>query len=188
MKLKSTLVAAISLATLTASQAFYVIDFNTLTPAGEFSLGETIASGSSIDIEVDGYGIVTFENNSTSSTHDNALKISDKFSNGEGSINSLEMESGESVTVIFKGDAVSDVQAGFVGTNASPFDTGALIVQEEGVTYTAVTIDATTFNQPYADSDGVGLSYIRWNTIPEPSSAALGAIGLSMILLRRRNV
>lgn len=187
MKLKSTLVAAFSLATLTVSQAFYVIDFNALVPSGEFNVGDTINSGSSIDIEVDGYGTVTFQNNSSSSTADNDLVIGDTYSNGEGSINSLEMESGESVTVIFKGDAVTDVQAGFAGASASPFDTGALTVEEEGVTYTAMTIDVTTLSQEWAGADGVGLEFITWNVIPEPSSAALGAIGLSMILFRRRN-
>lgn len=193
MKLKSTLVAMFSLATLTVSQAFYTIDFNALVPTGEFSIGDTISSNAELDIEVDGYGTVTFLNNSNSTVGDNVLVIGEKYSNGEGSTSSLEMESGESVTVIFKGDTVTNVQAGFAGASATPFfDTGALIAVEEGVTYTAMTIDVATITQQYGDSDGVGdgvgLEFITWNVVPEPSSAALGAIGLSMILFRRRSV
>jgi hypothetical protein len=188
MKLKSTLVAMFSLATLTVSQAFYTIDFNALVPTGEFSIGDTISSNAELDIEVDGYGTVTFLNNSNSTVGDNVLVIGETYTNGEGSTSSLEMESGESVTVIFKGDTVTNVQAGFAGASATPFDTGALIAVEEGVTYTAMTIDVATITQQYGGSDGVGLEFITWNVVPEPSSAALGAIGLTMILFRRRSV
>ena len=34
--------------------------------------------------------------------------------------------------------------------------------------------------------DGFGTETATWSSVPEPRSAALGAIGLSIILLRRR--
>ncbi|MGB1937193.1 MAG: PEP-CTERM sorting domain-containing protein [Akkermansiaceae bacterium] len=188
MKLKSTLVAAFSFAAMATSQAF-VIDFNALIPTGAFSVGDTITSGSSLDVYVDGYGYVTFQNDSTASaTADGDLVIGTTYSDGAGSINSLEMETGETVTVIFKGAPVTDVQAGFAGVSADPFDTGIFEKVVEGQEYTAVSIDSSYFpGGEYQGADGVGLEYVQWNIVPEPSSAALGAIGLSMILFRRRN-
>ncbi len=188
MKLKSTLMAAFSFAAMATSQAF-VIDFNALVPSGEFEVGDIIYSGTSIDVHVEGYGIVTFANDSDKTRfRDGNLEIGDKYSNGEGSVNSLQMETGESVTVIFKGATVTDVHAGFVGASADPFDTGIFTVQEAGVTYVATSIDSSYFpGGSYQGADGVGLEYVQWTIVPEPSSAALGAIGLSMILFRRRN-
>ena len=49
-------------------------------------------------------------------------------------------------------------------------------------------IDVTNLGGEYTTEDGVGLQSITWDVVPEPSSAALGAIGMSMILLRRRKV
>lgn len=187
MKLKSTLMAAFSFAAMATSQAF-VIDFNALAPTGAFNVGDTISSGSSLDIYVDGYGYVTFQNNSTaSSIADGDLVIGTTHSDGAGSINSLEIEAGESVTVIFKGATVTDVQAGFAGVSPDPFDTGIFKQVVNGQVYEAIVVDATTFFGNYEGADGVGLEYVQWNIVPEPSSAALGAIGLSMILFRRRN-
>ena len=186
MKLQSTLVAAISFAAIATSQAF-VIDFNALIPTGTFSVGDTISSGSELDVSVDGYGYVTFENNS-SATADGDLVIGTSYSDGAGSINSLEMETGETVTVIFKGASVTDVEAGFAGVSAAPFDTGIFQKVVDCQVYTDVSIDSSHFpGGEYQGADGVGLEYVQWNIVPEPSSAALGAIGLSMILFRRRN-
>lgn len=185
MKLRSTLIAAFSAAAMATSQAF-TIDFNAISYTSDD--GDSWSYGESFDVIVDGYGTVTFTNVSAGSNGDDTVEIGDNFKDNDGtSVESLQLESGEKVMVTFHGDAeVINVEAVFTGISPDPFDTGVLRGSE--VEYYASTIDITNLGGEYTTEDGVGLQSITWDVVPEPSSAALGAIGMSMILLRRRKV
>jgi hypothetical protein len=195
MKLKSTLVAAFSVAAITTSQAFN-IDFNAITVTDV-----PIAENESFTVEVDNYGTVTFTNITPDPS--SSIAIGNNFLDNEGNnVNSLELEGisiddgppieAEVIMVTFNGAEVTNAQAVFAGNSANPFDVGIFVdldalIQQVGYSeetpfegaYYAATIGAP-------GSDGVGLQSISWDVVPEPSSAALGALGMSMILLRRR--
>lgn len=185
MKLKSTLIAAVSAAAMATSQAF-TIDFNAISY--ESLIGESLNQNDTWEIHVQDYGTVKFTNTSATTTTNNIVEIGDAYSNDESSVNSLQLEIGEEITVIFCGDQVTDFGYIFQGSELNPWDMGMFSIVEEGVEYNAIAIDASYFPNLYGDqgADGVGLQSITWDVVPEPSSAALGAIGMSMILLRRR--
>ena len=95
------------------------------------------------------------------------------------------------VTVTFCGDAeVTDVRSRILlGSSPDPFDTGVLRGSEGRILRLLQLMLATSaMYMATKAEDGVGLQSITWDVVPEPSSAALGAIGMSMILLRRRKV
>ena len=169
---------------MATSQAF-TIDFNAISY--ESLIGESLNQNDTLEIHVQDYGTVKFINTSATTTTNNIVEIGDAYSNDESSVNSLQLEIGEQITVIFCGDQVTDFGYIFQGSNLNPWDMGMFSIEEEGVAYNAIAIDASYL---YGDqgADGVGLQSITWDVVPEPSSAALGAIGMSMILLRRRKV
>ena len=195
MKLKTTLIAAFSAAAMATSHAFN-IDFNaiSITPP-------TIGQGESFTVTVDNYGTVTFTNITPNTA--SSIAIGNNFLDNDGNnVNSLELEGiglltdapieAEVIMVTFNGAEVTNAQAVFAGNSADPFDVGIFVdldalIQQVGYSeetpfegaYYAATIGAL-------GSDGVGLQSISWDVVPEPSSAALGALGMSMILLRRR--
>ena len=195
MKLKSTLVAAFSVAAITTSQAFN-IDFNAITVTDV-----PIAENESFTVQVDNYGTVTFTNITPDPS--SSITIDNNFLDNDGNnVMSLELEGisiddgppieAEVIQVTFNGAEVTNAQATFAGNSATPFDVGifvdlAALIDQSGYPGD-VPIDgayyAATIGVP--GSDGVGLQSISWDVVPEPSSAALGALGMSMILLRRR--
>ena len=195
MKLKTTLIAAFSAAAMATSHAFN-IDFNALTVTPT-----AIGQGESFTVTVDNYGTVTFTNITPNT--ESSIAIGNNFLDNDGNnVNSLELEGigleeidpikAEVIEVTFNGAEVTNAQATFAGNSANPFDVGIFVdlpglLQQSGYpgelpvdgAYYAATIGAP-------GSDGVGLQAISWDVVPEPSSAALGALGMSMILLRRR--
>ena len=195
MKLKTTLIAAFSAAAMATSHAFN-IDFNAITV-----VGAPIGQGESFNVTVANYGTVTFTNITPNTA--SSIAIGNNFLDNDGNnVNSLELEGIETFTdapieaevimVTFNGAEVTNAQAVFAGNSANPFDVGIFVdldalIQQVGYSeetpfegaYYAATIGAP-------GSDGVGLQSISWDVVPEPSSAALGALGMSMILLRRR--
>ena len=196
MKLKTTLIAACSAAAMATSHAFN-IDFNALTVTPT-----AIGQDESFTVTVDNYGTVTFTNITPNT--ESSIAIGNNFLDNDGNnVNSLELEGigldqidpikAEVIEVTFNGAEVTNAQATFAGNSANPFDVGIFVdlaglIQQGGYdggdtpfegAYYAATIGAP-------GSDGVGLQSISWDVVPEPSSAALGALGMSMILLRRR--
>ena len=199
MKLKTTLIAAFSAAAMATSHAFN-IDFNaiSITPP-------TIGQNESFTVTVDNYGTVTFTNITPNT--ESSIAIGNNFLDNDGNnVNSLELslESAESdesgptgdvVAVTFNGAEVTNAQAVFAGNSGNPFDLGIFEVgqgeqEEQGPGSSPFSglptgsYYAGVYGSP--ESDGVGLQSISWDVVPEPSSAALGALGMSMILLRRR--
>lgn len=185
MNIKTSLIAAFSLAAVTTSQAFN-IDFNTITVADA-----PIGVSESFTVNVADYGTVTFTN--ISEITGSSLAIDSNYSDNDGnSVNSLELNTFEIVQVTFNGAEVINAQAVFAGNSANPFDVGLFVVGgQQGDEVPLGDLPAGSY-YAYAfgseGSDGVGLQSISWDVVPEPSSAALGALGMSMILLRRRKI
>ena len=199
MKLKTTLIAAFSAAAMATSHAFN-IDFNAITVTPP-----PIGGGESFTVTVEGYGTVTFTN--ITMDRRSVIAIGNNFLGNDGNyVNSLELlerpdesemsgPNGDIVAVTFNDAEVTNAQAVFAGNSANPFDVGILdqgqgeqAEQGPGSSpfggFPAGSYYAGVFGSP--ESDGVGLQSISWDVVPEPSSAALGALGMSMILLRRR--
>ena len=186
MKLKTTLIAALSLACTAISQAF-VIDFDSfqVDPGGTFS-ANSITSGNPITVDVNGYGTVTF------SIADGAdpVSVDTNFSPNTtldiAPDQTLEFYSGDVVTVTFAGLAPLKPKDGTI----IGFEFGQAGDDSEGgadsLVSSKVNDNEYQLSLSGLQSGGAGLTYIEWNVVPEPSSAALGALGMSMILLRRR--
>jgi len=186
MKLKTTLIAVLSLACTAISQAF-TIDFDSLriisldeTPQSQ-DFGAFTLSGSgntTQTLTVAGYGTVTFE----LSLNSTDVKVGQQFA-GEldtAPRNSLEFTGGGKVTVTFAGYAplvTEDPEFSYTANNGG--------TPSDGITDTYLGDNVWQLEYTGAGV-GAGLTKIEWNVVPEPSSAALGALGMSMILLRRR--
>ena len=184
MKLKTTLIAAFSAAAMATSQAF-VIDFNDINQIGSDAftqVGSTIGSSADdggITINVAGYGLVTITKTTFGGGSD--LKIGDLYSDELNNVNSIELSSnGDQVTVTFPTDVIL--------FNAQSLDEGASegLVIEGSLAGSVHTITASLIGTDLNGEPGIGIQAIKFDVVPEPSSAALGAIGMSMILLRRR--
>jgi len=181
MKLKTTLIAALSLAAMATSQAF-VIDFNdilrTFSDAAD-TVGSTIDDTNGITIDVVGYGEVVITTSTVVNSVD--LKVGDKYSDGGLNINSIELNNnGDQVTVTFHSDViVFSTQSLDEQTKESLDVDGAIPGNVHTITANLVSTDQNL-------APGIGIQAIKFDVVPEPSSAALGAIGMSMILLRRR--
>lgn len=187
MKLKSTLIAAFSAAAMATSQAF-VIDFNDINQIGSDAftqVGSTIGSSTGdggtggITIDVAGYGLVTITQTTFSGGSD--LIIGNLYSDGLNNVNSIQLSSnGDQVTVTFPTDVIL--------FNAQSLDQGTSegLVIEGSLAGSVHIITASLIGTDLNGEPGIGIQAIKFDVVPEPSSAALGAIGMSMILLRRR--
>ena len=187
MKLKSTLIAAFSAAAMATSQAF-VIDFNDINQIGSDAftqVGSTIGSSAGdggtggITIDVAGYGLVTITQTTFSGGSD--LIIGNLYSDGLNNVNSIQLSSnGDQVTVTFPTDVILfNAQSLDQGTSEGLIIQGSLAGSVHTITASLIGTDSN--GQP-----GIGIQAIKFDVVPEPSSAALGALGMSMILLRRR--
>lgn len=187
MKLKTTLAVLIAMATIATTQAF-VIDFNDSLAKGSdaFSkVGSTIGASASdggtggITIDVVGYGSVVITKTTFGGGSD--LTVGSLYSDGLNNVNSIELSSnGDQVTVTFPTDVIL--------FNAQSLDQGTsegLIIQGS-LAGSVHTITASLIGTDSNGEPGIGIQAIRFDVVPEPSSAALGALGMSMILLRRR--
>ncbi|BDS05835.1 hypothetical protein NT6N_08750 [Oceaniferula spumae] len=171
MKTKTLLIAAFSMAATALCQAF-TIDFNALV----VPVGTTITSSTPLTINVDGYGPVRFEVGGT-----DVVQVGTTHSNDPGTsiVNSLEMDGGDTVVVTFLGPEALNVDFDIAGIN--PSEEAVQITQSALRTYEFQV--NTIANE---GSNGAGIAAVSWTSVPEPSSAVLGAIGACAILLRRR--
>jgi len=170
MKAKTLFIAAISLAASAVSQAF-TIDFNALVVPS----GTTVSAGTPLTINVAGYGDVRFEVGGT-----DVVQVGTTYSNDSGTvINSLEMDSGETVLVTFLGPEALNVN----------FDIAGVTPGEEVAQISQNPVRTAEFQVNLignAGSDGAGITAVSWTSVPEPSSALMGMLGLSVLVLRRR--
>lgn len=172
MKIKTLLIAAISLSATALSQAF-TIDFNGLV----VPLGTKVTATTPLTVNVAGYGDVLFEVGGT-----DVVQVGDSYSNDGGTTirNSLEMDPGDTVIVTFLAADALDVDFDIIGVTSG----------EEIVQITKVAFRSFEFHQVTTigneGTDGAGIAAVSWTTVPEPSSAALGMLGLGALVLRRR--
>jgi len=185
MKLKTTIIAVLSLACTAISQAF-TIDFDSFAvdPSGTIS-GITITDTDPIIVNVDGYGTVTFSIESGAAPVSVDTNFSPNTTIDVAPEQTLEFYGGDVVTVTFGGLTPLKPTSGTAG-----FGFGQAGNDSEGaadrIESSQVTENVYQLSLSGYQSGGAGLTYIEWNVVPEPSSAALGALGMSMILLRRR--
>ncbi|MGJ8633659.1 MAG: PEP-CTERM sorting domain-containing protein [Luteolibacter sp.] len=164
MKMKLPLIAALCCGLTSVGSAF-TLNFQGL-------VGTEV--GSTLQIEVPFYGFVEFTPVSDQST----LVVDNAHMNDDGTAApSLSFDSGEQVQVTFVGNQPLNVNFDIVGENVG-----------EELKFSATT-DTNVFIGSFSagsDSDGAGLFSISFNQVPEPSSALLGVIGSSLLILRRR--
>ncbi len=170
MKIKSLLIATMSLAATAVSQAF-TIDFNALA----LPSGTSISSVTPQAINVAGYGLVLFEVPAP-----DVVQVGQVHANDSGTIkNSLEMDPGERIRVTFLGPKALNVNFDVAGINPG-FD--AVAISNIGDNPQKFQLDM--IGNP--GSDGAGLAAVSWTAVPEPSSALLGGLGAGLLILRRR--
>lgn len=153
---------------ITAAAAYICLS----TVGSAFSLDFTgIALGTTLPpnpltISVPGYGNVTFEAGIGSN-----LIVQD-FSGTPA----IAFDQGESVRVSFEGIDITDVTFSYAGVSVGE---SFLIAPDPNVANQFIlTMQGA--------GDGAGLTGATWNVVPEPSSALLGVIGASLLVLRRR--
>jgi len=182
MKLKTILVGLVSMAAIATSQAF-MINFGTgnVVPDGtNVGTNITISDGNDLVVKVVGYGDVTFSYIGANQLGavESGTQYAGQF--GEPPASSLEFGFGDVVQVTFEGstDFSTDPFFAVAGVNSNDLNRQDVSTEKDG----------SVWNLTYAGAEntGAGLVSVTWDAVPEPSSAALGALGMSMILLRRR--
>lgn len=163
MKLKNLLVAASFGATLTIGSAF------TLDAVG-YEGG--VLESNPFSIFVPGYGELVFE-----AVNGSSLVVNSAYQNDNGFGGpSLSFDENEVVKVTFNGDEPLNVDFDFVGQSAGE----SFVIEKDLFTPQAFLVTLR------GQGDGAGLYAMSWNTVPEPSSAALGILGATMLAFRRR--
>jgi hypothetical protein len=165
MKIKTSLIAALLLGIPTISGAF------TLDAIG-YEGGEL--SDNPVSIFVPGYGELIFQ-----AAIGSVLVVNSAYQNDNGFGGpSLNFDENESIKITFNGLEPLKAQAVFVGVSAGE----DFIVEKDLFTPQAFNI---TFR---GSGDGAGLYAIGWTVeaIPEPTSALLGLIGITVFAFRRR--
>jgi hypothetical protein len=163
MKMKTPLVAVLSIAAMSIGSAF------TLDAVG---YGGGVLEQNPYSVFVPGYGELVFE-----AAPGSSLVVNSAYQNGNGcGAPSLSFDENESVTITFVGAEPLNVD--FLGQSAGEsfvsemdlFTPQAFLVPRKG------------------GGDGAGLHAVSWNTgyVPEPTSSMLGLLGCMVLLLRRR--
>ena len=178
MKLKTTLIAVLSLACTAISQAFSINfdDVGEIYSNASTKVGQTI-TGTPLIISVVGYGDVTF----TSSTV-GGIVIGPRYTDNALEVNSIEFDNnGDRVTVTFPTEVVIFKTSNMGEDSNEDIETFGTLPGK--VHDMVANLQVSALNPA---GDGLGVQAIYFDVVPEPSSAALGALGMSMILLRRR--
>ena len=165
MKTKLPLIAAIYCG-LCASGSAFTLDF--------VGLVGTSLPPNPLTITVPGYGNVEF-----AAASDSNLVVNEAYENDNGfGAPSLSFDEGEAAVVTFVGLTALNVDFDFVGVSPNEdFD-----VQPHPFTPNAYIVSLT------GGEDGAGIYQISWDAqcIPEPSTSLLGALGATLLVLRRR--
>lgn len=163
MKMKTPLVAAVSLAAMSIGSAF------TLDAVGYVG---GVLDQNPFTVFVPGYGELVFE-----AAPGTSLVVNSAYRNDNGSgAPSMNFDAGESVKITFNGAEPLNVEFDIVGQSA-----GESFVIDNGVFTPQVFLVSLK-----GGTDGAGLSAVSWDAVPEPASATLGLLGGMMLLLRRR--
>lgn len=125
-----------------------------------------------LTIPITGYGDVTFEAGTGSSLVVNSAFLND---NGFGAP-ALAFSQNDQVRITFQGAPVTDVDFDFVGVSNG----------ETFVVQTDLFSSNTFLVNLQGGGDGAGIFQISFNAVPEPSASLLGALGASLLVIRRR--
>lgn len=158
MKTKS-FIAAAALICLPSVASAFSLDFTGVAPG-------TPIPPNPLTISVPGYGNVTFE----------AIIGSNLVVQPVSGTPAIAFDQGEGVRVSFEGIGVENVSFAYSGVSIGE---SFLVTPDPNVANQfIVTMQGT--------GDGAGLTGATWNVVPEPSSALLGVLGASLLVLRRR--
>lgn len=161
MKTKLPLIAALYCGLCTASSAF-TLDF-----VGY--LGETVPP--TLTIPVAGYGSVSFD-----ASPGSTLIVDESHEDEDGfGAPSLSFDEGDTVIITFNGAEPLDVFYSFVGVS-----NGEIFTNQDNPN--GGQSDIMTLS---GSGDGAGLYKVSFQ-VPEPSTSLLGALGLSLLVIRRR--
>lgn len=158
MKTKLPLIAALYCGLSTVGSAF-TLDFSTTS----------INDGLPLTIAVLGYGNVTFSPNSGVPTP--TIQAFDP-----GATKALSFNGGDSVKITFDGNVPLNVMNQYIGAGAGE---NFLFSQTTSKEYLLALNPSTT-------GVNAGLQSVIFDQVPEPSSALLGVLGSSLLILRRR--
>jgi PEP-CTERM motif len=142
--------------------------------AGAFTLDFVGVNGATLPpspliINVFGYGNVSFTPGFGS-----ALEVTNQYQNPGGPTRvSLDLDSDESVTVTFLGASPSNVDFDIVGLGA-------------GESVGLSQLSPSSFLVSAQGSNGIGIQYVNFGVVPEPSAAILASLGAFGFVLRRR--
>ena len=162
MKTKRPLIAAIHCGLCTAGSAF-TLDF-----VGY--LGSTVPP--TLTIPVDGYGSVSF-----TAAPGKTLVVDESHKDEDGfGAPALSFDEGDTVIVTFDGAPPLNVFYAFVGVS-----NGEIFTNEDNPA--GGQSDIITLSGSGA---GAGLYKISWQAVPEPSTSLLGALGMALLVIRRR--
>jgi len=157
MKTKLPLIAALYCG-LSAVGSAFTLDFSGLT------IGDSLPK----TINVPFYGDVTFTAVSGSPT----IQLFDP-----GAVKAISFNGGETVSITFLGNIPLNVTNQYVGVGAG-----------ENFVFSA-TADPKQYLlslNPVGQGVNAGLQSVIFDQVPEPSSALLGVLGTSLLVLRRR--
>lgn len=149
-----------------------------IASAGAFTLDAISYEGTTLDstpvsVVIPGYGSLVFE-----ALEGSIMPVDRQFENETGSgAPSMSFDSGEVVKITFVGPEPLNVDFEFAGVGIGEYFT----VDADLVTPQAFIVRLN--GSPNAEA---GITSMSWNAVPEPSSALLGLIGTSMLVLRRR--
>jgi hypothetical protein len=150
------------------ANAFFTLDFNAYNPTN-------ITAATPLTIMVPGYGNVTF-----AATGVDVFQVNTVFGPGA----SLQLPMNRTIVISFDGpyaptNLLEDISFGFNGLGAAEtFDVVAIDSR---------TVTLTIINSPVSGTrNGAGLANVTFAAIPEPSTTALGALGVLALALRRR--
>lgn len=169
MKTKTMLIAAVSCG-LTAVSSAFTLDFTSVP------VGTTIPPN--LTINVPGYGDVRFSPVGTSE-----LVVDNQYASAPPATTSpsLNFDAGDGVEITFLGLEPTDIDFAWVGASLGETFIPAIVSSSEFV------VTLTNLGTPPSGSNsGAGLYQINFNQVPEPSSALLGVLGASMLIIRRK--
>lgn len=165
MKMKTPLVAVLSIAAMSVGSAF------TLDAIG---YGGGVLEQNPYSVFVPGYGELVFE-----AAPGSSLVLNSAYQNDNGSgAPSLNFDENESVKITFVGAEPLNVDFDFVGQSAGE----SFVIEKDLFTPQAFLVSLK------GAGDGAGLYAVSWNTecVPEPTSSMLGLLGSMALLVRRR--
>lgn len=171
MKTKLSLIAAVYCG-LSATGSAFTLDFVSVPTGTVIPPNLTIA--------VAGYGDVQFSQEGSSN-----LVVDNQYASAPPATTSpsLNFDANESVKITFLGAEPTDIDFAWVGVSIG--ETFNVAPQASPNEFIVTLVNIGSGPSP-ATNSGAGLYQINFNQVPEPSSALLGLVGATMLVIRRK--